>query len=77
MIFRTIRDTTTDPADFYQYFWWVDVAKPDCGWFLARGNLGQFNYVVPDKGLVIVRLGERFGYNRWPALLRSIADKAR
>lgn len=69
-------DTTTDPADYYQYFWWVDVAKPYRGRFMARGNLGQFIYVVPDKRLVIVRFGERFGYNRWPALLRSIADKA-
>ena len=69
-------DTTTDPADFYQYFWWVDVVEPDRGRFMARGNLGQFIYVVPDKDLVIVRFGESFGYNRWPELLRSIADKA-
>ena len=69
-------DTTTDPADFYQYFWWVDVVEPDRGRFMARGNLGQFIYVVPDKDLVIVRMGEDFGYNRWPELLRSIADKA-
>ena len=68
-------DTTTDPADFYQYFWWVDVAQPQRGRFMARGNLGQFIYVVPDKDLVIVRMGESFGYNRWPEVLRSIADK--
>jgi CubicO group peptidase (beta-lactamase class C family) len=69
-------DTTTDPADFYQYFWWVDVARADRGRFMARGNYGQFIYVVPDKDLVIVRFGEDWGYNRWPELLRSIADKA-
>ncbi len=69
-------DTSTDPADFYQYFWWVDVVHPERGRFMARGNLGQFIYVVPDKELVIVRMGESFGYNRWPELLRSIADKA-
>ena len=68
-------DTTTDPADFYQYFWWVDVARPEPGRFMARGNYGQFIYVAPDKDLVIVRMGESFGYNRWPELLRSIADK--
>jgi CubicO group peptidase (beta-lactamase class C family) len=68
-------DTTTDPADFYQYFWWVDVARADRGRFMARGNYGQFIYVVPDKDLVIVRMGEDWGYNRWPELLRSIADK--
>jgi CubicO group peptidase (beta-lactamase class C family) len=69
-------ETTADPADFYQYFWWVDVVEPERGRFMARGNLGQFIYVVPDKDLVIVRFGERFGYNRWPELLHSIADKA-
>ncbi len=69
-------DTTTDPADFYQYLWWVDVVRPERGRFMARGNLGQFIYVVPDKDLVIVRMGESFGYNRWPELLRSIADRA-
>jgi CubicO group peptidase (beta-lactamase class C family) len=69
-------DTSTDPADFYQYFWWVDVVRPERGRFLARGNYGQFIYVVPDKDLVIVRFGEDWGYNRWPELLRSIADKA-
>jgi CubicO group peptidase (beta-lactamase class C family) len=67
-------DTTTDPADFYQYFWWVDVVEPERGRFIARGNFGQFIYVVPDKNLVIVRFGEDWGYNRWPELLRSIAD---
>jgi CubicO group peptidase (beta-lactamase class C family) len=69
-------DTTTDPADFYQYFWWVDVVHPKRRRFMARGNLGQFIYVVPDKDLVIVRFGEDWGYNRWPELLRAIADKA-
>jgi CubicO group peptidase (beta-lactamase class C family) len=72
----TRMDTTTDPADFYQYFWWVDVVHPERGRFMARGNYGQFIYVVPDKDLVIVRFGEDWGYNRWPELLRSIADKA-
>jgi CubicO group peptidase (beta-lactamase class C family) len=72
----TRMDTSTDPADFYQYFWWVDVVHPERGRFMARGNYGQFIYVVPDKDLVIVRFGEDYGYNRWPELLRAIADKA-
>jgi hypothetical protein len=43
---------------------------------VARGNLGQYVHGVPGKGLVIVRMGEGFGYNRWPEVLRSIANKA-
>jgi CubicO group peptidase (beta-lactamase class C family) len=70
-------DKANAPADFYQYFWWVDVVEPERGRFLARGNLGQYIYVAPDKDLVIVRMGEGFGYDeRWPEVLRSIADKA-
>jgi CubicO group peptidase (beta-lactamase class C family) len=70
-------DAATDPADFYQYFWWVDVVESERGRFLARGNLGQYIYVVLDKDLVIVRMGEGFGYDeRWPEVLRSIANHA-
>jgi CubicO group peptidase (beta-lactamase class C family) len=73
---QSTRLDTTDPADFYQYFWWVDVVHPERGRFMARGNFGQFIYVAPDKDLVIVRFGEDYGYKRWQEPLRSIADKA-
>jgi len=65
----------TDPADFFQYFWLIDVARPERDRFMARGNLGQYVHVVPDKDLVIVRMGEGFGYDRWPEVLRSIANR--
>lgn len=70
----TRADTTRDPADFYQHFWWVDVARP--GRYMAVGVLGQYIYVVPDKGLVIARFGSDWGYSGWVPLLRSIADAA-
>ena len=39
-------DTTTDPALFYQYMWWVDTATSPGGArdynFYAAGNYGQF-----------------------------------
>lgn len=67
-------DTTSDPADFYQYMWWVDVGA-EAHRFLARGNYGQFLYVAPDRNLVIVRFGTRAGYDRWPELLRELASR--
>jgi CubicO group peptidase (beta-lactamase class C family) len=68
-------DTSTDPAAFYQYFWWVDTERP--GRFYAVGNLGQYIYVAPDAGTVIVRLGRGRGVDTptWRALFRSIADQ--
>lgn len=50
----TRMDTATDPAAFYQYFWWVDVENDA---FYAEGNFCQMIYVVPNADLVIVRNG--------------------
>jgi CubicO group peptidase (beta-lactamase class C family) len=71
----TALDTTTDPADFYQYFWWVDLERP--GRFYAAGNLGQYIYVALDADTVIVRLGRTRGVETptWRAIFRGIADQ--
>lgn len=45
-------DTTTDPAPFYQYFWWVTPRDGQPSHFSARGNHGQFIYVVPEQNLI-------------------------
>jgi CubicO group peptidase (beta-lactamase class C family) len=45
-------DTTSDPAPFYQYMWWVDITSSrDASHynFYAAGNYGQFIYVIPEK----------------------------
>jgi CubicO group peptidase (beta-lactamase class C family) len=70
----TAADTTTDPAPHYQYFWWVDTARP--GRFYALGNLGQYIYVAPDADTVIVRFGSDWGASNgaWIATFRGIAD---
>ncbi len=67
-------DTTTDPADHYQYFWWIDETHDA---FYAAGNHGQFIYVVPDQELVILRMGDRFGYEieQWVEILGGMADQ--
>lgn len=71
----TDQDTATDPADRYQYFWWVDVERP--GRFYALGNLGQYIYVAPDTGTVIVRTGSDWGIENdaWLDVLQDVADQ--
>jgi CubicO group peptidase (beta-lactamase class C family) len=70
----TAADVTTDPAQDYQYFWWIDVERP--GRFYALGNFGQYIYVAPDAGAVIVRLGGDWGVENqtWVTTFREIAD---
>lgn len=71
----TAVDATSDPAEFYQYFWWVyphDSASAD---FAARGNFGQYIYVDPEDDIVIVRLGRTTGDVDWPALLNAFAHE--
>jgi CubicO group peptidase (beta-lactamase class C family) len=65
----------TDPAGFYQYFWWVDEERPDR--FYALGNFGQYVYVAPDADAVIVRMGRDWGIENdgWLSLFRAIADQ--
>lgn len=43
------------------------------GDFYARGILGQFVYVLPEKNIVIVRLGKTRKHVDWDQLLREIA----
>lgn len=71
----TAADTTTDPADFYQYLWWVDAERP--GRFYALGNLGQYVYVAPDADAVIVRTGRDWGVDNrtWLATFRDVSDQ--
>jgi CubicO group peptidase (beta-lactamase class C family) len=68
-------DASTDPFANYQYFWWVDVARP--GRFYALGNLGQYIYVAPDAGAVIVRNGRDWGVDNdtWVGMMRDLADQ--
>jgi CubicO group peptidase (beta-lactamase class C family) len=73
----TRADTSTDPSQGYQYFWWVDTPAAT-NHFSARGNYGQYIYVAPEKDLVIVRLGKEEGeqgYDYWIELFEDLSTK--
>lgn len=63
-------DTSNGSAWFYQYQWWLPTKHGD---FTARGILGQYIYVHPEKELIIVRLGKKQGGVRWMSILPEIA----
>jgi CubicO group peptidase (beta-lactamase class C family) len=74
----TRADTSTDPSQDYQYFWWVNTPEGESYHFSARGNYGQYIYVAPEKDLVIVRLGKEEGeqgYDYWIYLFKELATK--
>jgi CubicO group peptidase (beta-lactamase class C family) len=74
----TRADTSTDPSQDYQYFWWVNTPNGDTHHFSARGKYGQYIYVAPEKDLVIVRLGKEEGergYGYWIDLFDELATK--
>lgn len=57
----------------YGYHWWL-VSRED-GDYLAAGHGGQYLYVHPPSGVVIVRLGHDQGeldQHRWLELFRSL-----
>lgn len=48
------------------------IAQPS-GDFYAEGILGQFVYVYPEKNMIIVRLGKKYGDIGWARLAKIIA----
>lgn len=42
--------------------------------FYAEGILGQFIYVHPEKNMIIVRLGKKYGGVKWSSLFKDIVD---
>jgi CubicO group peptidase (beta-lactamase class C family) len=76
----TSANSTTDPSIEYQYGWWIYSSQEGVvdynnhhRHFFARGNLGQFIYIVPEDQLVIIRHGYDFGHVNWINLFESIA----
>ncbi|GCE31302.1 hypothetical protein KDA_67860 [Dictyobacter alpinus] len=67
--------TQTDPDWFYQYLWWISSRDGVNYHYSARGNKGEFIYLMPDQNLEIVRFGSEYGYNSWPAFFESLGVK--
>jgi CubicO group peptidase (beta-lactamase class C family) len=57
-----LKDKNGAPVDFYGYQMWTSYYK-DMDIFYARGIQGQFIIVIPEKEIVIVRLGHERGPN--------------
>jgi CubicO group peptidase (beta-lactamase class C family) len=70
-------DSSADPSQDYQYFWWVNTPEGK-NHFSARGNYGQYIYAAPEKDLVIVRLGKEEGekgYGYWTDLFDELSTR--
>lgn len=59
-----IKDGFGDACNYYGYQWWILPEHQDI--YYARGILGQFIVMIPNKKMVIVRLGKKSGGNRTP-----------
>ena len=55
-----LKDADGKPVDFYGYQMWLTFYK-DMDIYYARGIQGQFIIVIPDRELIIVRLGHKRG----------------
>ncbi len=57
-----IPDEAGIACNYYGYQWWLVPYAP--GVFYARGILGQYIIVIPEKKMVIVRLGRKRSVSR-------------
>jgi len=54
-------DENNRTVDFYGFQWWLIPVSNNVSIFYARGILGQYVIVIPEKQLIIVRLGNKRG----------------
>lgn len=64
-----------DKQLYYKYGWWGLKVGDTSFDYIAIGHLGQFIYVCPEKNIIIVRNGFKWGeINWWPKLFREIVE---
>ncbi|MCF8234611.1 MAG: beta-lactamase family protein [Bacteroidales bacterium] len=62
----------TDDSGYPYCFHWRVMEN---GAIFAKGILGQYIYIRPDKNIIILRFGEKSGNVEWPRLFNAIADQ--
>lgn len=67
-----VTDDIGKECSYYGFQWWLVPYKP--GIFYARGILGQYIVVIPDKNAVIVRLGEKRGPHYKETVPKEVND---
>jgi len=68
----TIRNDSKDSQGYpYTYLWRV----MNNGSFFAKGILGQFIFVCPQKQIVIIRMGESAGSIDWPEFFQLLTNQ--
>lgn len=67
----------TDPGSawFYNRQWWI--GSKEYGDYSAVGHLGQYIFVVPEKNMILVRLGKSRAKEEWIGILRQVASQVR
>lgn len=66
-----INDSRDSQGYPYTYHWRV----LENGAFFAKGILGQYLYVYPEKNLLFVRLGKKYGGIDWAAFFGEVAKE--
>ena len=54
----SLTDENGKPNDKYGYAWWI-IHHKGHNIFYARGILGQYVFVIPDRNMIVVRLGKK------------------
>ena len=70
----TRRDAVTDPAENYQYFWWLNAKVKDSHHFFAAGKHGQYIYISPEQDLIMLRFGKADRYGWWDDIFANLAN---
>lgn len=64
-----------DGSEYYKYLWW-GYARERGYDFFAMGALGQFIYLCPEKDIIIVRCGRKWGdVDWWPEIFKALVER--